>query len=360
VKNHPDHRYNSRTSDLMMSLAEAAIPLCAELQIALQKCVAGEFFRSFRKHHGGRNQPQQAKSGLQSIKKQKGKLHGSAFIDVHTVAVDCDGHPRAGIARPDGAGKMKLRVLGCAGGIGGHQRFTTCLLLDDDILLDAGTGISNLNIDELVRIDHVFITHCHLDHVAGLALLVDAVRGKRQGAVTVHASEDVVAALRKYLFNWVLWPDFSMIPSVDEPVLRWQPFKPGATIAIDGRMIAGHSVNHTPGAVAYWAHAGNDGFLFSGDMCATPALWETLLLEKGLRKVIVDCSFPNAEFELAAKSMHFCPQSLLNDIHAMPHSIEFLIYHLKPGQEDLIMEELRVAAGDRPFKALKCGDVFIF
>ncbi|WP_334188849.1 3',5'-cyclic-nucleotide phosphodiesterase [Noviherbaspirillum sp.] len=255
---------------------------------------------------------------------------------------------------------MKLEVLGCAGGIGGHQRFTTCLWLDNDILLDAGTGITNLDIERLVGIDHIFITHAHLDHVAGLALLVDAVRGKRVGPVTVHASEDVISGLRKHLFNWVLWPDFSTIPSADDPVLQWAPFKPGATIEIKGRHITSYPVNHTRGSVAYHAHNGTAGVLFSGDMSSTPALWNALAGDSRLRKVIVDCSFPNAECELADKSMHFCPQSLIADIHAMSHSIEFLIYHLKPGQENQIMEELQAAGVDRPFTALKTGDIFLF
>lgn len=255
---------------------------------------------------------------------------------------------------------MKLQVLGCAGGIGGHQRLTTCLLVDDDILLDAGTGITSLDIDQLAAIDHVFITHSHLDHVAGLALLVDAVRGKRVGPVTVHASEEVIDALRKSLFNWVLWPDFATIPSVADPVLKWAPFKPGAALEIKGRVIASHPVNHTPGSVAYFAHNDRGGFLFSGDMCNTPALWEALQKQPNVSKVVVDCSFPNAEHELAALSMHFCPKSLAEDIGALPHSIEFLIYHLKPGQEDLIMDELKAAVGDRPFRALKCGDTFSF
>lgn len=255
---------------------------------------------------------------------------------------------------------MKLQVLGCAGGIGGHQRFTTCFLIDDDILLDAGTGITSLDIDQLAAIDHVFITHSHLDHVGGLALLVDAVRGKRVGPVTVHASEEVIDALRKYLFNWVLWPDFATIPSAEEPVLKWAPFKPGVALRIKDRIIASHPVNHMSGAVAYFVHNEKNGFLFSGDMGSTPALWETLLKQPAVSKVIVDCSFPNAEYELAALSMHFCPQSLLEDIGAIPQSVEFLIYHLKPGQEDLIMDELRTSAGDRPFRALKCGDTFSF
>lgn len=255
---------------------------------------------------------------------------------------------------------MKLQALGCAGGIGGHQRFTTCLWVDDDILLDAGTGISKLDIEQLVAIDHVFITHSHLDHVAGLALLVDAVRGRRVGPLTVHASGEVIAALKQHLFNWVLWPDFSRIPSAHDPVMQWAPFQPGETIRIKGRTIRSYAVNHMPGSVAYSVQSDKDGFLFSGDMGSTPQLWLELQRQQAISKVVVDCSFPNAEAELAALSKHFCPQALLKDIAAMPDSIEFLIYHLKPGQEDFIMDELNADAGGRRFKALKCGDVFTF
>lgn len=255
---------------------------------------------------------------------------------------------------------MRLQVLGCAGGIGGHQRFTTCLRLDNDILLDAGTGISSLDVEQLAAIDHVFLTHSHLDHVAGLALLVDSVVGRRGSPVTVHASGAVIAALRQHLFNWVLWPDFSVIPSAQDPILRWAPFEPGTSMRLGERTIASHAVNHMPGSVAYRVHNERSGFLFSGDMSSTPELWHAMLQQQKLSKVVVDCSFPNAESELAAKSMHFCPQSLLADIAAMPGSIEFLIYHLKPGQEEVIMAELQTACGDRPLRALMRGDTFTF
>ena len=255
---------------------------------------------------------------------------------------------------------MKLEVLGCAGGIGGRERYTTCLRLDHDILLDAGTGITNLDLDQLAAIDHVFLTHSHLDHVAGLAMLVDTVLGRRDGPVVVHATEQVVAALKKHLFNWALWPDFTSIPSADHPVLRLAPFKPGATIDIDGRMVTSRPVDHTTGAVAYMVHQSESGFLFTGDMCSTPDLWVELEDDKKISKVIVDCSFPNSESELAARSKHFCPQALLADIGAVTREIEFLIYHLKPGQEELIMEELDAGADGRAFKALACGDVFVF
>jgi cAMP phosphodiesterase len=255
---------------------------------------------------------------------------------------------------------MNLKVLGCAGGIGGRERLTTSLLLDHDILLDAGTGLSSLNIDQLAVIDHVFLSHCHLDHVTGLALLLDAVMGKRTEPVTVHATEHVIASLRNHLFNWILWPDFTAIPSQQAPILRWEPIQHGVTINLAGRKITSYPVNHTVDASAYRVHGDQDGFVFSGDMFTTPQLWATLAAQPEISKVIVDCSFPNAESDLADKSRHFHPLSLLNDIHPMAKSVEFLIYHLKPGQEDQIMTELQSAGTDRLFKALRQGDCFSF
>src|SRR2546425_1012433 len=60
---------------------------------------------------------------------------------------------------------MKLRILGCSGGIGGRHLRTTSMLLDNDILVDAGTGVADLSLTELSPIDHVVLTHSHLDHL---------------------------------------------------------------------------------------------------------------------------------------------------------------------------------------------------
>lgn len=256
---------------------------------------------------------------------------------------------------------MKLSVLGCAGGIGGRERYTTCLLVDDDILLDAGTGIATLDLDALARIDHIFVTHTHLDHVAGLALLVDATQGKRSTPLTIHATDAVIDVLKTHMFNWKLWPDFGEIPSATDPAMRWERLAHGDSVTLGGRTISSHAVEHTEGSAAY-AVSGADGkgFLFTGDMCSTPALWSLLDRAPGLTHVIVDCSFANAEVDLAKLSMHFCPSTLMTDLADVPTGVEFLIYHLKPGQEDLIMQELQAGGGGRPFRALGCGDVLAF
>jgi len=107
---------------------------------------------------------------------------------------------------------MKLRILGCSGGIGGQLR-TTSMLLDNDILIDAGTGVGNLSLKQLTRINHVFVTHSHLDHVSHIPFLVDTVGWMRNKPITVHATLEI---LKQHIFNWKIWPDFAQIPSPRE------------------------------------------------------------------------------------------------------------------------------------------------
>ena len=107
---------------------------------------------------------------------------------------------------------MKLRVLGCGGGIGGRHQRTTSFLIDHDILIDAGTGVGELSIAELTQIDHVFLTHCHLDHIATLPMMIDTVADCRSKPLTVYGTKAVLDSLRKHIFNWAIWPDFSVVP----------------------------------------------------------------------------------------------------------------------------------------------------
>src|ERR1700704_137755 len=102
---------------------------------------------------------------------------------------------------------MKIRVLGCSGGIGGGLR-TTSFLVDEDVLIDAGTGVGDLSLAELTLIDHIFVTHSHLDHVNSIAFFLDSVGSLRPQPVTVYATAPTIATLKKHPFNWHIWRDF--------------------------------------------------------------------------------------------------------------------------------------------------------
>ena len=53
---------------------------------------------------------------------------------------------------------MQIRVLGCSGSIAAGSR-TTSFLLDDDVLIDAGTGVGDLTLEQMAGIDHILVTH---------------------------------------------------------------------------------------------------------------------------------------------------------------------------------------------------------
>src|SRR5437899_11180143 len=74
-----------------------------------------------------------------------------------------------------------LRVLGCSGSIAAGSR-TTAFLLDDDVLIDAGTGVGELTLAELARIEHILLSHSHLDHVLAIGLPADRVMRQRAAA----------------------------------------------------------------------------------------------------------------------------------------------------------------------------------
>jgi ribonuclease BN (tRNA processing enzyme) len=120
---------------------------------------------------------------------------------------------------------MRIEVLGCSGGIGGAHR-TAALRVDEDILLDCGTGVGDLDEAALARIRHVFLSHPHLDHVACLPLLVDTLFSTIQhDPLVVHAVPGLPGHSSQDIFNWRIWPDFLALPDPDHPVMRFEPME---------------------------------------------------------------------------------------------------------------------------------------
>lgn len=239
---------------------------------------------------------------------------------------------------------MKLRILGCSGGIGGTLR-TTSMLLDHDILIDAGTGVGDLSIEELLRIDHVFLTHSHLDHVTSIPFLVDSVGWMRTTPLTVHAIEPTIEILRQHLFNWKLWPDFTQIPDVSKPFMRYQPISVGKTVSIDGRQLTPLPANHVVPAVGFRIDSGKASLVFTGDTTTNDALWREVNKIDNLRHLIIETAFCNREKELAVASKHLCPSLLADELRKFTLKADIYITHLKPGEVELTMREIQESAG---------------
>lgn len=248
---------------------------------------------------------------------------------------------------------MRVRILGCSGGIGAGLR-TTSLLIDDDLLIDAGTGIGDLSLPEMRRIKTVLLTHSHLDHTGGLPLLIDTIFETldTQVALQVHGRAETLDALRKHLFNWIIWPDFAAIPNATKPVLHYQEFEPGTTREFGARRVTSVPVSHTVPAVAYIVEQQGKVFAFSGDTSENDSLWDALNALPHIDAFVVETAFSNENEELARLSKHYSPRTLAADLKKLRHPVPLWITHLKPGGEDVIMRELQAEITDRPLHRL--------
>ena len=195
--------------------------------------------------------------------------------------------------------EMRIRVLGCSGGIGGGLR-TTALLVDDDVLIDAGTGVGDLSLESLAKIDHIFVSHSHLDHVTSIPFLVDTVCWMRAAPIIVYGIKETLDILRAHLFNWKIWPDFTQIPNGEKPFMVYREIKVGEVVELKGRRITAIPANHTVPAVGYRLESSRAALIFSGDTCTNDALWRVVNSTPNLKYLIIETAFSNKERHIAA------------------------------------------------------------
>ncbi len=255
---------------------------------------------------------------------------------------------------------MRLRVLGCSGAIGGPQHRTTSFLVDHDILVDAGTGVGELSLAELTLIDHVFVTHSHLDHVDSIAFMLDSVGSLRSGPVTVYATAATIGILKRNLFNGDIWPDFSVIPTPQEPYMRYQEIDVGTQIDLGGRKITVLPAVHTVPAVGYWLDSGKGSLVFTGDTGPNDDLWEVVNQINNLKYLIIETAFSDKDRWLAELALHLCPAMLGEELAKFTQSAEVYITHLKPSEIELTMQEIEELSARTPPRLLQNNHVFDF
>lgn len=254
---------------------------------------------------------------------------------------------------------IELRLIGCNGGIGGTGRHTTCYGIGERIVIDAGTGLGTLPLEQLARIDHVVLTHAHLDHVACLPLMVDSVAALRATPLTVWAQPDVIRLLRTHLFNDQIWPDFTRIPTEQQPFIRFEAMT-GDGVEIDGHRFTPLPADHGIPACGYRVEAGGSALAFSGDTGDCASFWEALAGDAKLRAVVVECSYPIAMTGMAALSMHLHSGTVADRLRGLPPQVAGVVVHRKPGLEDDIARELSAALPGRDLRLPVPGDTYRF
>jgi cAMP phosphodiesterase len=235
---------------------------------------------------------------------------------------------------------VNVRVLGSSGSkVPGHQ--TSCLLIDDNLVVDAGGITATLSVKEQTAIDNVLISHAHLDHVYDLAFLADNVMAERSEPLRIWAPEEVLTVLRENIFNDQLWPDLTRLRLHDFPVLELCSLSEGGTTRVGSLDVSWARTNHPVFAAGYLLAAGKTSILYSGDTTTTEALWTLGNSAEDLAAVFVETSFPDRMEALALLTGHLTPGMLNKELAKLDKpEVPVKIFHMKPQYLEEISAEL--------------------
>ena len=243
---------------------------------------------------------------------------------------------------------MQIRVLGCHGAdclVDATDRLIrqeSCgFLIDNSVLLDAGTIGTRLTLAEQRRIRFVLLSHLHFDHIKGLPLLADNLAEWFVEPVTVAATEPVLQGLRDHVFNDVVYPNFFQLPSRDNPILQARVLHPGKSVVLGHLEITPVAVNHTVPTLGYVVKDEEAALLYSGDTYGTEEIWQLGRTTPNLKAAFIESSFPNELGELAKKSKHLTPALFLKEFQKLERpNLPVYAYHMKPPFHAQIKEEI--------------------
>ncbi len=253
---------------------------------------------------------------------------------------------------------MKIKVLGCSGGVGAGLR-TTSFLIDDRILIDAGSGVGELALEDMRNIQYIFLTHSHLDHICNIPFLVDSIFDYIQKPIIIYALNETLEALKKHIFNNIIWPDFTKIHNSNGCVMAYQSIQAGKKVVIENNKIEMIAVQHTVPGVGYCIEGEQGTFAFSGDTSTNDSLWNALNQYADLDMLFVEAAFPDEELALSKIAQHYCPALLAEDLKKLQHNPVVYISHNKPGVELVIYEQCCRAIEGREVRRLFGGECFI-
>jgi cAMP phosphodiesterase len=244
------------------------------------------------------------------------------------------------------------------GGDSQRQALTT-FIVNDLLGIDGGSIGFALKPEEMPAIRNIVVTHSHSDHTASLPIFIAEAFVWLDGPVSVYGTAEVVSALREFVFNDKIWPDFEKIQLMNGsgPTIRFETIEPRNTVEIAGISITPIPVNHVVPTVGLLVQSDGASVIFTSDTYVTDEIWQVASHAKGLKAVFVDVSYPNELEQLAIASKHLTPQSLASDLKKLDRDVEIYAVHIKPTNRDQVIRQL-AELGDPNVRVAEIGRTY--
>ena len=234
-----------------------------------------------------------------------------------------------------------IKILGAYGGKATNMQLTS-LQLSKEVVLDAGNILEGLG-NGIKNVNHVFITHSHLDHINDIGFLIDATFETRKTPLKIYARKKTLEDIHKYILNWDIWPDFTAINLIgtQTPSVELIEIKLDEVVEVDGCKIKAIANNHTPSSNGFVIEKGNSAILFSSDTYCCDSIWEEVNENKKITAVIIDVSFPSRMAQLAFDSKHLTPALLVEELKKLKRDdISIYVNHIKPAYKVELLKEI--------------------
>lgn len=222
---------------------------------------------------------------------------------------------------------MKIEILGCSGAVAKGFN-TTSILINGEVLVDAGSAASVLDNKRLSGIRHILLTHSHIDHIKELPFILDVVCFGKSKGIDIWGSGVTLNAIKKHLFNGIIWPKLKQL-ELDGSLCRIHTL-PAYTFNLNGLCAKGIKAEHISGARSFVISEGEKYVIFSGDTSYTPRLFNLAAsLSTKLKLFFVEASFPDKMHEVARLTGHLTPAVIGSELDRLNKS-KVIAYHIKP------------------------------
>jgi cAMP phosphodiesterase len=237
---------------------------------------------------------------------------------------------------------VKVRLLPSFAGRDSQCQALTCFLINDRVAIDGGSLGFALAPEEMGTIRHIVVTHSHSDHIASLPVYIAESFTLLEKPVVIYGTEVVIAALRQFIFNDHIWPDFEKIPLPNNtgPTIEFKVIEPNISVKIAGLTVRPVPVNHVVPTVGLVVEDDTAAVVFTSDTHTTDEIWEAANDVERLKAIFVDVSYPDELRELADVSKHLTPELLGSELKKLNRETDVYAVHIKPTNRDEVIRQL--------------------
>jgi ribonuclease BN (tRNA processing enzyme) len=255
-----------------------------------------------------------------------------------------------------------IKALGAYGGKG-KNKATTSLLISKHIVIDAGNIFGGLD-EETENIDHILLSHSHMDHIVDIPFIIDTYFETRTKALKIYGLKETIDSIKRHLLNWEIWPDFSKIKLLhsDDMAIEFIEIKEYQEFCIDGIQFKTVPVNHIVPCIGYVIKKSNmHSLFFTADTYKCDTVWDEINSNQDIQTLVIDVAFPSRMEKLAHDSKHLTPKLLNEELKKLKRDdVAIYINHLKPNVvEEIKKEIMEYGILNRGGKILHDGDILL-